>query len=1569
MNAAQTHCWVSSVQVSAVRCAAAELWVGPCTTPMSSDPIDVLRVLELSENMEGVSSESGLCTSRRGTEKSDLAYKIDKKIQLSAPTKQLFPDSKFPETFSLMATVRAKRGSQFFLLSVYDDQGAQQLGLEDQHGQPPPEMYPIFKKVNLADGKWHRIAYSVQGKSVTLYLDCRKVETLDLLRGDNAVVSAEGVTVFGTRVLDEDVFEGHIQQLLIVEDAQAAADYCVNYIPDCDSALPYDSPTLDLQEVSTATNRSDQPDEPKEESKKDRKGKKNKKKRDKGSKGKRKGKGKKGSRKKKDEEGLEDGSLQVSTTLPEYLSQEPLLPTEVPEIERTQDIIIPTEVFDETLVEMPTHEPDSTTQEPTVVPRAFSCAGLQETKPVLEEYGDDLYDDLSVSTVTVGPNVTDYEILDYEASKNDTEYEEYETYEDGFEFAEREKADTWDGEAGHRAEKGQKGEPAVIEPGMLVEGPPGLPGRVLLLISFPVLSLQGPPGRPGLAGVDGIPGPPGTLLMLPQMGGSARGDFQYNSANVYTLPCLSVCLSVCLPACVRACVRTCVCVSGFNASITSQGDRGFDGLPGLPGNKGHRGARGLVGPRGPPGPPGQPVSPHCLDYKIRAIQSLQLHQRGPLVHGIIDIPLTEKQGEDGFPGFKGDMGLKGDRGDNGVPGARGEDGTEGLKGQEGPLGDSGGPGIAGEKLFTSGGMFLKNCNVRFVVHFGCVQGKSGETGPTGDRGHPGSPGPPGEHGLPGAAGKEGSKGDPGPTGASGKSGPAGLQGFRGSRGNPGAMGPAGLKGGEGLPGVAGSTGATGERGPAGPAGAIGQPGRPGGVGPAGPMGEKGEPGEKGPVGPAGHDGELGPVGLPGAAGPSGPPGEDGDKGETGGPGQKGSKGDKGESGPPGPVGIQGPVGQPGLTGADGEPGPRGQQGMNGAKGDEGHRGFKGASGPSGLQGMPGPPGEKGESGHVGSMGPPGQHGPRGPQGSIGGEGPHGLSGGVGQPGLVGEKGEDGEAGDPGSVGEPGIAGAKGDVGEKGDSGPPGAAGPPGPRGVPGEDGSKGNLGPIGFPGDSGPRGESGVNGVDGGPGPKGDNGEPGKAGPPGASGEPGPLGPPGRRGHVGAAGKEGKQGMKGAKGTMGTQGPVGKTGPVGPQGHPGRSGPEGLRGIPGPSGEQGLNGPPGQTGPPGPIGPPGLLGLKGDPGTKGDKGHGGLIGLIGPPGESGEKGDRGLPGIQGTHGSKGDGGVAGPPGPTGPPGPPGLSVILSSFILQGIVGPRGDTGTAGPPGPPGPPATMIQPLPIRGGKRKRRRHSDRTGGISPSREEDVDLDMEEFLQGDQPLEDAEGMEEVFATLSSMKTEVELMRRPLGTFESPARTCKELMMVQPHYKDGDYWIDPNQGCHRDSIKVYCNFTADGETCLYPDKRTEMVKLAAWNKEKPGSWYSQYRKGKQFSYNDRDANPVHVVQLTFLKLLSATAKQSFTYTCQNSAGWFDGTSRSHQHALRFRGSNDEELTQAKSPFITAVHDGCQFRKGQERTVLEIDSPSAELLPIVDVAPVDFGKSNQKFGFQVGRVCFNG
>lgn len=44
---------------------------------------------------------------------------------------------------------------------------------------------------------------------------------------------------------------------------------------------------------------------------------------------------------------------------------------------------------------------------------------------------------------------------------------------------------------------------------------------------------------------------------------------------------------------------------------------------------------------------------------------------------------------------------------------------------------------------------------------------------------------------------------------------------------------------------------------------------------------------------------------------------------------------------------------------------------------------------------------------------------------------------------------------------------------------------------------------------------------------------------------------------------------------------------------------------------------------------------------------------------------------------------------------------------------------------------------------------------------------------------------------------------------------------PHPRPGEYWVDPNQGCSRDSFKVYCNFTAGGATCVFPDKKSEGV----------------------------------------------------------------------------------------------------------------------------------------------------
>lgn len=99
----------------------------------------------------------------------------------------------------------------------------------------------------------------------------------------------------------------------------------------------------------------DEPVEPKKRSKKDRKGKKNKKKRDK--------KGKKDSRKKKKEaEALEEGFLEVSSKLPEYLAHEAHrrtlpAPTEQPNLPEQS----PSTVVDlmDSIPDMPTHEPDT----------------------------------------------------------------------------------------------------------------------------------------------------------------------------------------------------------------------------------------------------------------------------------------------------------------------------------------------------------------------------------------------------------------------------------------------------------------------------------------------------------------------------------------------------------------------------------------------------------------------------------------------------------------------------------------------------------------------------------------------------------------------------------------------------------------------------------------------------------------------------------------------------------------------------------------------------------------------------------------------------------------------------------------------------------------------------------------------------------------------------------------------------------------------------------------------------------------------------------------------------------
>jgi collagen type V/XI/XXIV/XXVII alpha len=146
-----------------------------------------------------------------------------------------------------------------------------------------------------------------------------------------------------------------------------------------------------------------------------------------------------------------------------------------------------------------------------------------------------------------------------------------------------------------------------------------------------------------------------------------------------------------------------------------------------------------------------------------------------------------------------------------------------------------------------------------------------------------------------------------------------------------------------------------------------------------------------------------------------------------------------------------------------------------------------------------------------------------------------------------------------------------------------------------------------------------------------------------------------------------------------------------------------------------------------------------------------------------------------------------------------------------------------------------------------------------------------------------------------------MRKPVGTRENPVRTCKDLHYGHPQFADGWYWIDANLGMADDAVYVYCNMTAGGETCVFPDIHSSQMPNIPWRKENDRTdWYSNLRGGFRISYET-----IGVVQMTFLKLLSENAYQNFTYSCMNSVAWYSAKEDSYDSSIRLLGENEIEI----------------------------------------------------------------
>lgn len=58
---------------------------------ISAQPADLLKVLDFHNLPDGITKTTGFCATRRSSKGPDVAYRVTKDAQLSAPTKQLYP--------------------------------------------------------------------------------------------------------------------------------------------------------------------------------------------------------------------------------------------------------------------------------------------------------------------------------------------------------------------------------------------------------------------------------------------------------------------------------------------------------------------------------------------------------------------------------------------------------------------------------------------------------------------------------------------------------------------------------------------------------------------------------------------------------------------------------------------------------------------------------------------------------------------------------------------------------------------------------------------------------------------------------------------------------------------------------------------------------------------------------------------------------------------------------------------------------------------------------------------------------------------------------------------------------------------------------------------------------------------------------------------------------------------------------------------------------------------------------------------------------------------------------------
>merc|ERR1711892_748647 len=215
------------------------------------------------------------------------------------------------------------------------------------------------------------------------------------------------------------------------------------------------------------------------------------------------------------------------------------------------------------------------------------------------------------------------------------------------------------GSKGHSGQRGETGQPGIQgKPGQT--GPQGLPGDPGLPGETGPAGPKGPAGPQGIAGSPGIEGPMGPV------GESGKDGVPGETGQ-----------------------------DGVDGIPGEPGLNGETGGPGGPGPKGHQGETGEPGLNGETGPAGEDGTPGETGRQGPAGNPGAVGEQGS--QGETGAPgETGSQGPRGLPGLSGPPGETGVDGPAGEPGPAGAAGVDGETGPPGPEGEKGPPGPEGE---------------------------------------------------------------------------------------------------------------------------------------------------------------------------------------------------------------------------------------------------------------------------------------------------------------------------------------------------------------------------------------------------------------------------------------------------------------------------------------------------------------------------------------------------------------------------------------------------------------------------------------------------------------------------------------------------------------------------------------------------------------------------------------------------------------------------------------------------------------------------------------------------------